>query len=70
MYDPVNGTITLDGDNLATLDKETLRGNITVISQAPYIFNMTIRENLKIVKDGLSDEDMIKYAKIWRTFAN
>lgn len=64
IYDPINGTITLDGKDLKKLNKNTIRGNITVISQDPYIFNMTIRDNLKIVKKNLKEEDMIKYAKM------
>ena len=64
LYDPVSGTIKLDGIDINTLDKDTIRGNITVISQDPYIFNMTIRDNLKIVKANLKEEDMIKYAKM------
>ena len=64
LYNPVSGTIKLDGVDINTLDKDTIRGNITVISQDPYIFNMTIRENLKIVKENLKEEDMIKYAKM------
>jgi ABC-type multidrug transport system fused ATPase/permease subunit len=64
IYEPVSGIITLDGKELNTLTKNTIRGNITVISQDPYIFNMTIRDNLKIVKANLKEEDMIKYSKM------
>ena len=64
IYDPISGSITLDGKDIKTLSKDTIRGNITVISQDPYIFNMTIRDNLKIVKNNLKEEDMIKYAKM------
>ena len=64
LYDPVKGTIKLDGVDLNTLDRDTIRGNITVISQSPYIFNMSIRDNLKIVKENLKEEDMIKYSKM------
>lgn len=63
MYEPVKGTITIDGKNIQKLDKDTIRGNITIISQDPYIFNMTIRENLKLVKENLTEEDMILACK-------
>ncbi len=52
------GTIRMDGVNIRLLDKETLRGNMTAVSQNPYLFHMTIRENLQLVKHGLSDEEM------------
>ena len=64
MYDPKKGTITIDGVSIKKLDKDTIRGNITIISQNPYIFNMTVRENLKLVKEDLTDEDMIKACKM------
>ena len=64
LYNPISGTIKLDGVDINTLDRDTIRGNITVISQSPYIFNMSIRDNLMIVKKNLKEEDMIKYAKM------
>ena len=64
MYDNYNGLITIDGNDIKTLDKDSIRGNITVISQSPYIFNLSIRDNLKLVKEDLTDEDMIKACKM------
>ena len=58
MYNVDSGTITIDGINVNELDKDSIRGNITIISQNPYIFNMSIKDNLKIVKKGLKDEEM------------
>ena len=64
MYDVNQGKITIDGININELDKDSIRGNITIISQNPYIFNMSIRDNLKLVKDNLSDEEMYDACKI------
>ena len=64
MYDINHGEITIDGINIKELDKDSIRGNITVISQNPYIFNMSIRDNLKIVKEGLTDNEMKKACKM------
>lgn len=64
MYEPQKGTITIDGINIKKLDKDTIRGNITIISQNPYIFNMTIRENLTLVKENLTEEDMVEACKL------
>ena len=64
MYEPQKGTITIDGKNIKKLDKDTIRGNITIISQNPYIFNMTIRENLKLVKENLTEDEMIEACKL------
>ena len=64
MYEPQKGTITIDGKNIKKLDKDTIRGNITIISQNPYIFNMTIRENLNLVKENLTEDEMIEACKL------
>lgn len=64
MYDIDDGEIKIDGYNINTLDEDSIRGNITIISQNPYIFNMSIRDNLKLVKDDLTDKEMIEACKI------
>ena len=61
MYHLDKGEILIDGVNINDLDKDSIRNNITVISQNPYIFNLSIRDNLKLVKEDLTEEDM-KYA--------
>jgi len=63
MYDIKKGEILIDGINIKELDKESIRGNITIISQNPYIFNVSIKENLRLVKEDLTDKDMIKACK-------
>lgn len=64
MYDVNDGSITIDGVNINDLDKESIRGNITIINQNPYIFNLSIRDNLKLVKENLTDEEMIEACKL------
>lgn len=60
MYDVSSGKITIDGIDINELDEESIRSNITIISQNPYIFNMSIKDNLKLVKNDLSEEEMKK----------
>ena len=48
MYDVNDGVITIDGVNINELDKSSIRDNITIINQNPYIFNLSIRDNLKL----------------------
>lgn len=64
MYDISDGEIKIDGQNIKELDKETIRGNITIINQSPYIFNMSIRDNLRLVKEDLTEEEMIEACKL------
>lgn len=64
LYEPDTGEITIDGVNINELDKDSLRGNISIINQSPYIFNMSIRENLSLIKEGLTEEEMIEACKL------
>lgn len=64
MYDIEHGKITIDGINIKELNRETIRGNITIISQSPYIFNMSIRDNLRLVKEDLTDDEMIEACRL------
>ena len=58
MYDPQKGNIYIDGIDIKELDEESIRGNITIISQNPYVFNLSIKDNLRLVKEDLTDEEM------------
>ncbi len=63
LYDPDCGEILLDGVPIETLDQDTVRGSISVVSQMPYLFNMSIRDNLAAVKEDLTDAEMLKVCK-------
>jgi ATP-binding cassette subfamily B protein len=45
-YDPVAGTITLDGLDLRTLKQSSVRRHIGVVLQDPLLFNDTVRNNI------------------------
>lgn len=64
MYDNYKGNITIDGVNIKELDKDTIRSNITIVSQNPYIFNMSIKDNLKLVKGNLTTKEMKEACKM------
>ena len=64
MYNVKSGKVLIENENINELDEESIRGNITIISQNPYIFNLSIRDNLKLVKENLTDEEMIKACQI------
>ena len=64
MYTIKSGDILIDNENINELDEESIRGNVTIITQNPYIFNMSIRDNLKLVKEDLTDEEMIESCKL------
>ena len=63
LYNINKGEILLDGNNIYELDKDSLRGNISIITQNPYIFNLSIKDNFKLIKDDLTEEEMINACK-------
>ena len=56
-FDVCNGKILIDGVNIEKLTEDSLRKNISIIRQTPFIFNMSIFDNLKIVKEDLTLEE-------------
>ena len=64
LYNTSSGNILIDNHNINDYTEKTIRGNISVITQNPYIFNMTIRENIKIVNPSITDEEMIEKCKL------
>ena len=54
MYNIESGDILIDRNSINDLDEDSIRGNITVISQSPYIFNMSIIDNMKLVKEDVT----------------
>lgn len=64
MYDAKAGEILIENNDIQELDEDSIRGNITIISQNPYIFNLSIRDNLKLVKENLTDEEMHEACKL------
>ena len=56
-FDVNDGEILIDGVNIEKLTEASLRKNISIIRQTPFIFNMSIFDNLKIVKEDLTLEE-------------
>lgn len=64
MYKVDSGNIYIDGNDISELDEESIRGNITIINQSPYIFNMSIKDNLRLVKNNLTTKEMKEACKL------
>ncbi len=58
LYDPQKGRIFLDGTDIRTLTRDSIRNNMTVVSQSPYIFHLSVRENLQLAKEDMTEEEM------------
>ena len=64
LYNIKSGQIKIDGNDIKELDEYSIRNNITIISQNPYIFNMSIKDNIKLVKDDVTEEEIREACKL------
>ncbi|NOX66348.1 MAG: ABC transporter ATP-binding protein, partial [Chlorobi bacterium] len=62
-YDVNKGEILVDGVNLKSITKEDLRSHISIVLQDIYLFSGTIRSNINLGDDSITDEQIIKAAK-------
>ena len=62
-YDIDDGTILIDGQNLATLTQQSLRRSIGTVLQEAFLFSDTVMNNLRYAREGATDEECIAAAK-------
>lgn len=62
-YLPENGIITIDDVDIRDLDEATFKDAISIVSQSPYIFNMSIKDNLLLVNPNASLEEIDRVCK-------
>jgi ABC-type multidrug transport system fused ATPase/permease subunit len=57
-YEPTSGRILIDGQDTSGVSLESLRTQISVVSQEPFLFNGTIRENILYGKLEATEEEL------------
>ncbi len=57
-YESTSGNITIDGIDIGTLAKSSLRERLAYVTQEPFLFNGTVRENLQLAKRDATDADL------------
>ena len=57
-FDSTTGKITIDDIDIKDLSQESLRSNISIIRQSPFLFNLTILENFKLVSEEVTLEEV------------
>jgi ATP-binding cassette subfamily B protein len=63
-YEYTDGAITLDGVDLADYSRDTLRRNIGIVEQEPFLFSRTIRENISYgAGRPVTEDEVIEAAK-------
>ncbi|KAL8602924.1 hypothetical protein ACOMHN_062619 [Nucella lapillus] len=62
-YDPLEGEVKLDGEDIRELNVRWLRSHIGVVSQEPVLFATTIAQNIRYGHEGVTQDDVIQAAK-------
>ncbi|MBQ4031866.1 MAG: ABC transporter ATP-binding protein [Bacilli bacterium] len=62
-FDSVEGSILVNGIDIKELSEQSLRDNISVIRQTPYLFNSSILDNFRVVKEDITLEEVREACK-------
>lgn len=62
-YDIKDGDIFLDKYDIKTVKKESIRKQVSIVLQDTYLFNTTVKENIRYAKQDATDEEIISAAK-------
>ncbi len=63
-HDPKSGTITIDGTDIVGITKHSLRQSIAYVSQQPYLFEGTIRDNIRYGRPEATDAEVEEAARL------
>ena len=63
-YDPTEGEILIDGQNIRGVTLKSLRGNVGVVQQDVYLFSGSVYENIAYGRPGASREEVVDAAKL------
>ena len=62
-FDSTSGEILIDNVNIKDLTEDSLRKNISIIRQNPYVFNMTIKDNFKLINNNVTLKEIKEVCK-------
>ncbi len=62
-FDSTQGDIFVDGINIKDLTEKSLRSNISIIRQTPFLFNLSIMDNFRIVKKNITLKEVREVCK-------
>ena len=63
LYVPDEGRVSIDGVDIRKVTRESLRRSMAVVFQENMLFNMSIRENIRLGKEGATDEEVEQAAR-------
>ncbi len=62
-YELSGGRVTIDGQDINTVSLESLRAQISIVSQEPFLFNGTVRENILYGKLDATEAELVEAAR-------
>lgn len=62
-YNVNSGVISIDGQNIASVTRHSLRSQVSYVGQDVFLFRATVRENIAFGRPGASESDIISAAK-------
>ncbi|WEX87165.1 ABC transporter ATP-binding protein/permease [Sinorhizobium garamanticum] len=63
-YDPQSGAILIDGQDIATVTKQSLRSGLAYVSQQAYLFEGSIRDNIRYGRPEATDAEVEEAARL------
>ena len=64
LYDPSEGAVRIDGQDIRSATFESLRQKIAFVGQDTFLFSNTVMGNLRLARPGATDEDVVEAARI------
>jgi ATP-binding cassette subfamily B protein len=66
LYDVNEGSVTVDGVDVRDLKLHSLRSQMGIVTQETYLFNASVRDNLRYARDEASDQEIMDACKVAR----
>ncbi|WP_310483367.1 ABC transporter transmembrane domain-containing protein [Chamaesiphon sp. VAR_48_metabat_403] len=64
LYQPINGSIEIDGKDLTSISLHSLRSQVGVVDQDTFLFSGTVKENITLAKPGASQQEIERAAEL------
>src|SRR3954452_12315987 len=64
LYDPIEGSVSIDGADVRTVDPQSLRHQVALVSDDAFLFSASLRENIAYARPEATDEDIRRAARL------
>src|SRR3954462_271803 len=64
LYDPIEGSVSIDGVDIRSVDAESLRHQVALVSDDAFLFSASLRENIAYARPDATDEEVQRAASM------